>query len=128
MGGPGAWRRIGPANEIVNFLNRFRPVDEHIFFAAPAFIGLFGMVLLDARGLAIAHQINGFKHGFDAHGEQAFEVDGPERIVGADLNRFLHQNGALIQPLIGPEDRKPGFLAPHDDRPVDGAGPAMQGQ
>ena len=66
-----------------------------------------------------------FQHRLDAHREQAVEIDGAERVGGADRRLLLEQHVAGIEAVVGPEDRQAGFLLALDDRPVDRAGAAI---
>ena len=80
--GPGAGRRIAAADQLIDLL----PGLPQSMFAFRRRSGLHrwpGFVLLDARGLAGLHQIDGLHHRLDAHREQPVEIDRAER-VGAD--------------------------------------------
>ena len=93
--------------------------------AAKAFIGRLGFVLLDARCLAGFHEIDGFEHCIDAHREQAVEIDRAERVLIGDRRLLLDKNVAGVQAVVGPENRKSGFLLALDDRPVNGGRAAI---
>ena len=101
------------------------PVDLGVARPAAAFVGGLRFVLLDARRLAGLHQVDRFQHGLDAHGEQAVEINGAERVGGRDRRLLLHEHVAGIEPVVGPEDRQAGFLLAEDDLPVDRAGAAI---
>src|SRR4029079_16553816 len=123
--GPGAGRRIAAPDQPVYLLSGLAPVDFGIARAATAFVGRFRVVLFDTWRLAGFHQIDRFHHSFDAHREQAIEIDGAERVGGGDRRLFLDENIAGIEPVVGPEYRQPSFLFALDDRPVDGASAAI---
>ena len=57
------------------------------------------------------HEIDRFHHGVDAHRKQPVEIDGAERVVGADRRFLLHQHVAGIEAVVGPEDRQAGFAS-----------------
>ena len=112
----------------MDLLRRSGPVDLDIRLAAPALIGRLAVVLDDLRRVAGAHQIDALDHRLDAEREQLVEIDRPEGVVLQYVDFLLHQDGAGIETVIGPEDRQPGPRRALDDRPVDGARPAMPGE
>jgi len=94
--GPGAWRRIAAADQAIDLLPGFTPVDFGVAGAAATFVSRLRLVLLDARRLAGLHQIDRFQHRFDAHREKAVEIDGAECVGLGDRCFLLNQDVAGI--------------------------------
>src|SRR4029079_19270362 len=63
---PGAGRRVGRADEIVDIRRRLGPIDLGYILLEPAFVSLLGVVLRNLGRLAGAHQVDGFHHRLDA--------------------------------------------------------------
>ncbi len=125
---PGAGRRIGGADQVVDVGDGLGPIDLGNVLLEPALVGAVGEVLRVLERLAGAHEFEALDHGVDAHREQLLEVDVAQRLVGADLDRLLHQDRTLIEPFVGPEDRQARARLAHGDRPVDGRRPAVRRQ
>ena len=127
-GAPGARRRVGGADQVVDLGHRLGPVDLGNVLLEPALVGLLRMVLRDLRRLAGLHEVDRLHHGVDAEREQLLEVDVAQRLVGADRDLLLQQDRPLVEAFVRPEDRKPRLGPAHGDRPVDRRRPAMQRQ
>ena len=125
---PGAGRGIATADQAVDLLPRPAPIDMGIVGTATAFIACFRLVLLDPRRLAGFDEIDRFEHGLDAHGKQPVEIHRAERVGCRYRRLFLDQHVAGIESVVRPEDRQAGFALALDDRPVDGARPAISGK
>src|SRR5262245_18765760 len=122
---PCAGCRIAAADEPVDLLPRFAPVDLRFFRRAASFVGGFRFILLDVGRLAGLHQVDAFEHGLDAHRKETVEINGATGVGTGNRRLLLHENVAGIEAVVGPENRKPGLFLSLDDRPVDGTGAAV---
>ena len=86
------------------------------------------MVLLDAGRVPRFDELHRFRHRVDTHGEEAFEIERAEGVVGRNLAGFLEEDGARIDAVVGPEDAEAGFGPAEDDGPVHGGGTAVEGE
>ena len=112
MGGPGTWRRIGAANEIVYLADRFVPIDRRMLFRTAALIGCLALVLLNVGRIAGPEEVADFRHGLDGGGIDFLEVEIDDGVVRPDLAFPVQENIALIQAVGGVEPGKAGPRAP----------------
>src|SRR5882672_9123503 len=119
--GPGSRRRIAAADEVVREIDVARPVDLRLGGAAPALVAGLALVLDDLAVLAGHDEVRRLDHRLDAHGKEPVEIDGPQRVVGADRRLLLQDHRTLVEPVVRAEDGEPGLGIAADDRPVDRA-------